>query len=90
MILKIVIRVHTYMEYWLFGRCLDLTNDQVTFLYQPVVELVSSVDATGLANAADLVILLGISWGAIQQQLNRAGEVFAELPALIINVTFHR
>jgi hypothetical protein len=63
-------------------------DDQVAFLDQPVVKLVCSVDATGLANAADLVVLLGICWCGLKQYLDGAGEVFAEFSPLVVDVTF--
>jgi hypothetical protein len=54
-----------------------------------MVELIGGVNAAVLADATDLIVLLGTRWGSLHQELDRAGEVFAELPAWVIDVTFH-
>jgi hypothetical protein len=63
-------------------------DDQVAFLDQPVVKLISSVNTAVLADTPDLIVLLGICRRGLEQHLDRAGEVFAEFSPLVVDVTF--
>jgi hypothetical protein len=63
-------------------------DDQVAFLDQPVVELISGVNTAVLADTTDLIVLLGICRCGLEQYLDRAGEVIAVFPPLVVDVTF--
>jgi hypothetical protein len=63
-------------------------HDQVAILNQPVVKLVGGVDAVGLTDGANLFVLGQAFRLGVEQNLNRAGQIFAKLAPLIFHVTF--
>jgi hypothetical protein len=65
-------------------------NDQIALLNQPMVKLISGVDAAILADASDLFIFLGVRRGSIQQDLHGTGQIFAEFAPLVFYVSFWR
>ena len=71
--------------YSLLGRLFFRPYDKVTFIDQPVVELVSGVTAIVFASQPYPLRLLGAFFFGVQFKLNRALHVFTELPSFVID-----
>jgi hypothetical protein len=56
---------------------------------QPVVEVVGCVDAPFFADVSYFLVFFRAFFFFVEQNLQRAFHVVAELPALVVNVTFH-
>jgi hypothetical protein len=71
-------------------KLLPRADNQITFIDQPMVELVRGVSAIGLTTLSYLFINLGALGLTVQLHLHRALHLFAKFPALIINITSDR
>ena len=65
------------------------SNDKVTLLHQPVMKLIGGVYAGVGTDFPYLLVSIGPALLSLEHKLNRAGDIPAELPALVIYVALY-
>jgi hypothetical protein len=64
-----------------------LSDDQIAFLDQPMMELIGGVEAGAPAFGAEALVRFGTGGGLLELELEGAADVAAILPALVVEVT---
>jgi hypothetical protein len=70
-------------------RSLARPDNQIAFLDQIMVKFVGGMDAAILADCADLLIARSAFTFILQEALDRAGQGFTKLPALVFYILVH-
>jgi hypothetical protein len=73
-----------------FNKLLSRSDNQITFIDQPVVKLVSGISTIGLTSLSYLFISIGALGLTIQIHLDRTLHIFTKFPALIIDIAINR
>jgi hypothetical protein len=69
------------------SRLLFGPDDQVPFVYQPMMKLVGGISTIRFAYLPDLLIFLRALFLSFQFQLNRTLHIFTELSSFVIDIS---